>query len=134
MPGSEELLELDLPARPTYVAVARSVVTAAAAGLDGLDGDRLDDLRLAVSEACTSVVAAGDVERVTIRCRHDAVALEVSIEDTGAQTAAERFDGENALALQVLTALVDELLLDGDGNGNAMRLRLLFDAPADDPT
>src|ERR1700709_1821167 len=89
----EELIQLDLPAQPGYVAVARSVVTAAATGLEGLDAERLDDLRLAVSEACTSVVALGTVDRVVIRCRHDAATLEVSIEDDGPVSPRARLDG-----------------------------------------
>jgi anti-sigma regulatory factor (Ser/Thr protein kinase) len=123
----EELLQLDLPAQPGYVSIARSVVTSAAAGLHGLDDERLDDLRLAVSEACTSVVAAGNVERVVIRCRHDASTLEVSIEDVGPVTPAERLGDEDGLARLLLTALVDELVLDVDDAGNAIRLRLALE-------
>jgi anti-sigma regulatory factor (Ser/Thr protein kinase) len=128
MPVLEELLHLDLPAQPGYVAVARSVVTSAAAGLEGLDAERLDDLRLAVSEACTSVVALGTVDRVVIRCRHDESTLEVSIEDHGPISPRARLDGGNDLALQLLTALVDDLVLEGDENGNAIRLRLALHA------
>jgi anti-sigma regulatory factor (Ser/Thr protein kinase) len=132
MPDLEELLQLDLPAQPGYVAVARSVVTSAAAGLDGLDAERLDDLRLAVSEACTSVVALGMVDRVVIRCRHDADTLEVSIEDDGPVSPRERLDGGDDLALQLLTALVDDLVLDEGEGGNAIRLRLALSAPGTD--
>jgi anti-sigma regulatory factor (Ser/Thr protein kinase) len=135
MAGLTELLQLDLPARPAYVGIARSVVTAAAAGLDGLDGERLDDLRLAVSEACTAVVAGGDVDRVVVRCAHDDATLEVAIEDTGAGPAGQRLSDDDGLALHLLTALVDELVLDEGAEGNAIRLRLLLaptpsDAPA----
>jgi anti-sigma regulatory factor (Ser/Thr protein kinase) len=128
----EELIQLDLPAQPGYVAVARSVVTSAAAGLDGLDAERLDDLRLAVSEACTSVVAIGTVDRVVIRCRHDETTLEVSIEDNGSVSPRERLATGDDLALQLLTALVDDLELDEGPGGNAIRLRLALSAPGTD--
>ncbi len=128
MPVLEELLQLDLPAQPGYVAVARSVVTSAATGLDGLDAERLDDLRLAVSEACTSVVALGAVSRVLIRCRYDEHTLEVSIEDDGPVSPRERLTDGDDLALQLLTALVDDLELDEGPDGNAIRLRLTLDA------
>ena len=68
--ATEELVRLDIPALPAFVGVARSVVTTVATSVEGIDDDRLDDLRLAVSEACTNAVdgrEAGD-HRVVLRC------------------------------------------------------------------
>jgi anti-sigma regulatory factor (Ser/Thr protein kinase) len=123
MAGPQELVRLDLPARPTYVGIARSVVTSVAGGIDGLDDDRLDDLQLAVSEACTSAVSAGDVGRMTIRCTRDGSRLEVSIEDAGPTAAGVRLARDD-LARQLLTALVDDLVVEEGDRGNAVRLFL----------
>ncbi|MGD9797053.1 MAG: ATP-binding protein [Acidimicrobiia bacterium] len=127
MPGPEELLRLDLPADPAYVGVVRAVVTSVAGSIEGLSDDRLDDLRLAVSEACTSAVISGGVDRILVRCVHDPAALEVSIEDVGPTRASDRLAGED-FARQLLTALVDDLVIDEAEGGNVVRLRLTLDA------
>ncbi|MEO6628852.1 MAG: ATP-binding protein, partial [Aquihabitans sp.] len=53
-----EVIELLLPARPEVVSVARLVVGAAVAIDPEFDEERGDDLRLAVSEACTNAIQA----------------------------------------------------------------------------
>jgi anti-sigma regulatory factor (Ser/Thr protein kinase) len=123
MAGPQELVRLDLPARPTYVGIARSVITSVAGTLDGLEDDRLDDLQLAVSEVCTSVVASGDVDRMVIRCVRDGTRLEVAIEDVGPSPAGERLARDD-LARQLLVALVDDLVIEDGAGMNSVRLLL----------
>jgi anti-sigma regulatory factor (Ser/Thr protein kinase) len=53
-----EVVELEIPARPEFLALARLLVAAAVAGDPVFPEDRLDDLRLAVSEACTNAMEA----------------------------------------------------------------------------
>ena len=60
----------EVPAVPAYVGLTRTIVTNLAASLPGIDDDRLDDLRIAVSEACTSAIDAhepGDVSTIPSR-------------------------------------------------------------------
>jgi anti-sigma regulatory factor (Ser/Thr protein kinase) len=123
------MVRLDLPARPTYVGIARSVVTSVAGTLDGLDDDRLDDLQLAVSEACTSAVSSGEVDRMVVRCLRHGARLEVSIEDVG-PTPVEARLARDDLARQLLSALVDELVIEDAAGVNTVRLLLDLDAPA----
>src|SRR5438034_836752 len=82
-----ELVELEIPARPEFVALARLLVSAMASGHGGLADDRVDDLKLAVSEACTNAIEAHDAidtdERVIVRCYEVTEGLEVYIEDRG---------------------------------------------------
>ena len=63
---------LEIPARPEYVALARQVVAAAAAVEPTFRDERIDDLRIAVSEATTNAIEAhadlSSDERVVIRC------------------------------------------------------------------
>ena len=76
--------------------MARSVVTTVATSVEGIDDDRLDDLRLAVSEACTNAVDGRDAggHRVVLRCTLDDQHFEVRIEDAtdgfSAEAIAER--------------------------------------------
>jgi serine/threonine-protein kinase RsbW len=145
MDESDELVRLEIPARPLFVGVARSVVVAVASGVDGLDADRVEDLRLAVSEACTNAIEAhqaGQVDqRVVIRCLRSASSLEVSIEDSGSgfepgeagSGPMPEGDGpgqlppERGWGLQLIRALVDDVSFEHAGPGTAVRLRLDLD-------
>lgn len=120
----EELVCLDVPAQPAFVGVARSVITTVATAIEGLDDDRLDDLRLAVSEACTSAVEAGSKGRIVLRASQDGENLEVSIEGAGSGAPSGGADGEG-FGFQLLTALVDEVtFVDDPQGGTGVRLRM----------
>ena len=65
-------VQLEIPARVDYLVLARQVVAAAAAIEPRFRDERIDDLRVAVSEATTNAIEAhadlsGD-ERILIRC------------------------------------------------------------------
>src|SRR3546814_12225440 len=53
-----DLVDLEIPPRSDHLALVRLVVTAAAAVHGRLTDRRIDDLRLAVSEACAQPVDA----------------------------------------------------------------------------
>src|SRR2546423_5185180 len=78
---------MEIPARAEFVALARLVVSALASADARLPDDRVDDLKIAVSEACTNAIEAHDAiatnERVTVCCLADERHLEVRIEDHG---------------------------------------------------
>lgn len=86
-----ELVELDLPAKPEVVAVARLVVGALAAADPLFSEDRGADLRLAVSEACTNAIQAqrnrsnGTVvdEPINLRFELTPGCISVTVEDHG---------------------------------------------------
>ncbi len=135
--GAKELIRLDIPALPAFVGVARVVVSSVATTVDGIDDDRLEDLRIAVSEACTNAVEAslGDAvdQRVVLRCVLDGDALEVHIEDTArSQLPSEASSGGNGLdegaerdwGMQLIRALVDDVAFSdaSDGGGSSVRL------------
>ena len=132
------VIELEIPARAEFVALARLVVSALASADSGLADERIDDLKLAVSEACTNAIeahdAAGTDERVLVRCWADADALEVCVEDRGmgfdpAQlpdhppvTDPDRLKFERGLGIPLIRALVDEVEFSPTGDGTAVRL------------
>jgi serine/threonine-protein kinase RsbW len=142
MDDLDELVRLEIPARPVFVGVARSVVVAVASGVEGLDADRLEDLRLAVSEACTNAIEAHQADRidqrVVVRCRVSGTSLEVSIQDSGpgfepqevsplprlGEPGAEQLRAERGWGLQLIRALVDEVTFERSEPGTSVRLRL----------
>ena len=52
----DRVVELEIPARPEFVGIARMAVGALAGIRPGLAYERIDDLRIVVSEACTSAI------------------------------------------------------------------------------
>jgi serine/threonine-protein kinase RsbW len=123
MSASEELVRLDVPAQPSFVGVARSVIASVAHSFEGIDDDRLEDLRLAVSEACTSAVSVDGTDRMVLRCLRDDDNFEVRIEDSGRGLGSEGM-AANGYALQLLTALVDDVDFVDSPEGTAVRLRM----------
>jgi serine/threonine-protein kinase RsbW len=137
-----ELVRLELPALPAFVGVARSVVAAVASALDGIDEDRLEDLRVAVSEAVTNAVEAhrrdAVDDMVVVSCHRDGNDLHVVIEDGGSgfdvsdvpappgpdapPTASERGWG-----VQLIQALVDDVSFEQSGSGTRVDLVVRLD-------
>ncbi len=133
-----EVVELEIPARAEFVALARLVVSAIAASDSTLADERIDDLKLAVSEACTNAIEAHGAistdERVLLRCSADGGTVEVSIQDRGrgfdpAQlpdhppvTDPDRLKFERGLGIPLIRALVDEVEFSSSDQGTAVRL------------
>lgn len=129
---------IDLPARPEYLALARQVV-AAAAGLEPTFRDeRIEDLRLAVSEATTNAVEAhahlGSDERIKIRCNLADDRIEVQVVDQGGgfdpegvtgpppPEDPERLQWERGLGLPLMRQLADESEISSHDGGTTVRL------------
>lgn len=125
MPATDEpvLVELDLPARAEVVAVARMVVCSLAMEDPSFDEERVDDIRLAVSEACTNAIeahlSAADESPVHLACRLAPGQVEVSIRDYGGG-----FDPSQAT---VPADLTDPSRLDYEGGLGIPLIRLLAD-------
>ena len=135
-----DTVELEIPARAEFVALARLVVSSVALARRELADDRIDDLKLAVSEACTNAIeshAAIDVdERVTVRCEESDDRLDVLVEDRGAGfdpstlpehppvTDPERLNFERGLGIPLIRSLVDEVEFETSDAGTAVRLTI----------
>ena len=114
-PPRTDVVELSVPALAQYVAVVRAATAGLAARLD-LTLDRIEDLRIAVDEACTLLVHAPDSEAATeqaaerateqINCvfRLDDTALTVDVSGPRAE-----LPERTGYAWAVLSALVDSL-------------------------
>ena len=146
-PGVDSVIELEIPARAEYVGLVRLVVSSLATARRTLADDRIDDLKLAVSEACTNAIEAHadmDVdERVILRWSEADDRLQVQIDDRGPGfdpgqlpehppvTDPERLNFERGLGIPLIRTLVDEVAFDPSEWGMSVRL-VMFCGPADD--
>jgi serine/threonine-protein kinase RsbW len=131
-------VELEIPARPEYLSLARQVVAAAAALEPTFRDERIDDLRIAVSEATTNAIEAhadlAHADRIVIRCNLDDDRIEVEVVDQGAgfdqdgvvvvpdATAPDRLDYERGLGIPLMREFADEADITSDEEGTAVRL------------
>jgi serine/threonine-protein kinase RsbW len=132
-----QVVELEIPARAEFVALARLLVSAMASSDTLLPDDRIDDLKIAVSEACTNAIEAygvDSVERVLVRCHAHDNRLEVDVEDRAdgfdpsalpdhpPVTDPDRLKFERGLGIPLIRALVDEVEFSSSGGGTAVRI------------
>ena len=133
MSGAEVAIELGIPARAEYVALARLVVSSLASSRRDLADDRIDDLKVAVSEACTNAIEAhrssGTGDNVTVACIEYDDRLLVRISDQGAGfdpkslpehppvTDPERLNFERGLGIPLIRTLVDDVEIDSGSEG-----------------
>jgi anti-sigma regulatory factor (Ser/Thr protein kinase) len=107
-------VELRFPPTPGHVRTAR-LVAAAVARRAGLDGVRLDELRLAVGEACARAVRrcqrSDCTEPVLLTVNDAGPGLMVEVLDD-----APTLERDEPLVLALLGGLVDQLEV-GDGTG-----------------
>jgi serine/threonine-protein kinase RsbW len=135
-----EAVRLEIPARPEFVALARLVVSSLASSRRELAEERIDDLKLAVSEACTNAIEAHDAvetsERVVIRCTEGDDRIEVMVDDRGEGfdldtlrehppvTDPERLHFERGLGIPLIRTLVDEVEFSPSDSGTSVRMTL----------
>ena len=118
------LVELELPARPEAIVIARLVVAALARDEAGFDDERTADVRLAVSEATTNAIEAqierGEPRPIQIRfwSRPDAIRVDVrdhgggfvedELEHAADLRAVGRLSIEGGLGVPLIRLLADE--------------------------
>jgi serine/threonine-protein kinase RsbW len=126
-------VELDIPPRSAYVAVVRLAI-ASLARAAGMEEDAVDDLKIAVSEACTNAVLAhdeaGSQEPVSVRWSAEPTRVIVEVGDRGAAYDSEQrledsqgFSNRSAMSVALLSSLADEIAMEHrDGGGTWARL------------
>lgn len=142
-------VRLEIPARPEYLGLARQVVAAAAAVEPRFGDERIDDLRVAVSEATTNAIEAhADLdrdERIVIRCNLDDDRIEVEVVDRGSGFDPGGVEGmpepedparlhrEHGLGLPLIRVLADEAQISSGETGTAVRLVVYRTPPVEPP-
>jgi anti-sigma regulatory factor (Ser/Thr protein kinase) len=136
-----QIVELEIPARADFLDVARMVVTTAASIEPTFPDERISDLRLVVSEACTNAIEASrssmsgrSDERITLRCDLAEDRVEVEVEDQGggfdlddlsempSVTDPARLDHERGLGITLMREVADETEFRASEGGTAVRL------------
>jgi serine/threonine-protein kinase RsbW len=117
VPASAAGVELEIPSGSAYVGVAR-LALASLARKAGLNEEAIDDLRIAVSEACTNAVLsneqAGTDQPIGIDWREEDDHVIVEIHDRGAAfdpTSLDLSDTQGmrlSMSIALLKSLVDE--------------------------
>jgi serine/threonine-protein kinase RsbW len=133
-----ETIDLRIPPRPEYISVAR-LTAAAVAARQAFTYDEIEDLKVAVSEACNVLMGSqrGSGDPIVLHFVEEADALNIRIETQGSgagsrvvfpdlRSPGRRSDtaaDPRALGVFLMQCLVDEVRrIDGDG-GIALRLR-----------
>lgn len=143
-----QVVELEIPARAEFLAVARLVVVAAASIEPSFTEERIDNLRLAVSEACANAINAqakvGVDDQVKIRCDLTDDRIEVEVVDQGPgfdpdslfvlpePTDPARLEFEHGLGIPLMRTLTDETEITTSPAGTAVRL-VVYSAPSLSP-
>jgi serine/threonine-protein kinase RsbW len=140
------VVELAIPARPAYLSLVRLVVDAAVDSLaPGLSASRLDDLKIAVTEACANAIEAHEAiiteGPVVVRCIIDEQQVTVEVVDHGrgfdpnrvetlpAATDPRRLRHESGLGIPLMRTLTDAMSFTPAADGTTVTLTV-FRPPA----
>jgi serine/threonine-protein kinase RsbW len=127
---AQSRLRLVLPARAENVALVRHTI-AAAAEERGLPRHIVEDMRLAVTEACTNVVrhAYSDEGEMAVDVELSGPGMRVVVEDQGRGIDAGTDSGGPGLGLPLIAALVSELQIErGRERGSRLSMRFAIGA------
>ena len=126
-------VELDIPPRSAYVAVVRLAI-ASLARATGMEEEAVDDLRIAVSEACTNAVLAhdeaGSDEPVSVMWSAEPTRVIVEVGDRAAASDSDQelddsqgFSTRKALSIALLRSLADAIQIEPrEGGGTWARM------------
>lgn len=115
-----------VPAKPDYVRLLRAVTAGLAARLE-FTYDRIEDLRLAISEACATLLAIPwEAEMLVLRLSATDSRV-IAVVCTDADPGPEGWppvDPERTLAWRVLSGLTDSAAFEVGEEGPAVRLEM----------
>jgi anti-sigma regulatory factor (Ser/Thr protein kinase) len=128
-------VDLEIPPGSAYVAVVRLVIAALARGA-GLEEEAVEELKIALSEACTNAVLVHEEasldEPVSVRWIEEPERVLVEVADRGpapdASDPANEFDSQGFSSRMVMSRVLLEALIDGcefvprSGGGTITRL------------
>jgi serine/threonine-protein kinase RsbW len=135
LPGT---IVLEIPARADFVSFVRVVIAAAAELEPNLSNERIEDLKLAVSEATTNAIDAqnrgtSDARiRVEVRLADDEVTVLIHDEGPGFEPEdipmlpepdhPDRLLHESGLGVHLMRLLADDASITTDGHGTDVKL------------
>lgn len=119
---TNDLITVSVPPEAASVQVLRAVTASVAARLR-MPFDGIEDLRLAVDEACAWLLSPRqEATSMTLQLRPMTDRLEAVVSIDAAGRTWPPSDPEQSLSWRVLSALVDTLSLEADASGPSIRL------------
>jgi serine/threonine-protein kinase RsbW len=125
--SDDDVVLLAVPASGAYLGVLRTATAGLAARLQ-FTLDEIEDLRIAVDEACAMLLAVASEkpmlgDTVELSCRFTVTDQTLTVETTvPIGTPEERLPAGESFAWQVLSALADEVSASVDGHQASIRL------------
>lgn len=126
-----DVLKFFVPGKPEYVSTVRMMISSLA-NAAGFDVEAIEDMKVAVSEACTNVVCHGltAADSYEVFCEVADEKLRITVRDTGEGCDMERYQcpdlncpKEGGLGLFIIRALMDEVIIDSElGKGTQIQM------------
>lgn len=130
----ERLIELEIPRKADYVVIAR-LISGALSRMTELDYEAIDDIKLAVSESCTTLIKspAGDSsEAISLSFTLAEHEIGISIQDksfmpsgspAGKSAGTESEDEEEQMRISLIASLVDDVSYESSDDLRRILLR-----------
>ena len=111
MMNNNDLIRLSFPVNPAYVSSARLTASSIANRIS-FDIDEIEDIKTAVSEACTYIIKrsagfTGSNFEICFIPGHDEMTVEIVAQDVGESD----LNNDDEMSLMMIKALVDELTI-----------------------
>lgn len=131
-------VDLEFPAQMEYVSLVRLVVSGAAQLHPRLSSERIEDLRVAVSEATTNAIrsheASGSTAQISVNCKVGEDRIEAIICDHGQgfdleslpplpePDSPDRLRHESGMGLRLMRMLADDIEIEPSKSGTCVRI------------
>ena len=116
------VVEIRIPARAEWVAVARLAVAAVGSRFD-LSVEDIEDLKLAVAEACTICIRrTRDRDQVELVCRAAPDRLHITVRNATGGNHLTVADPDDTLALVIVESLMEDVSLRTDGGSTIVEM------------
>jgi serine/threonine-protein kinase RsbW len=126
-----DTLKISVPGNARYVSTVRLAVSSMA-NQAGFDIEAIEDIKVAVSEACTNIITHGDIGELAynVTCAIDTDKLEIAVEDDGVGYDIEKYKEPNlnepkegGLGVFIIRALMDDVVVNSKrGSGTSIRM------------
>ncbi|MGL6105695.1 anti-sigma B factor RsbW [Romboutsia sp.] len=116
-----ETIKMEIPATPDYVSIIR-LTTSGIANKVGFSIEDIEDMKVAVSEACTNAIKHSNDNKVSVIYNLIENGLEIEIKDNGKGYDIASIEApdlanpkENGLGLFIIQTLMDEVNMESRG-------------------
>ncbi len=124
-----DTIKMEISTNPDYVGIIR-LATSGVANKVGFSVDEIEDIKVAVSEACTNAIRHSEVNYFSIEFKLLQNGLCIEIKDQGKGYDIDSIEAvdlsnpkEGGLGIYIIKTLMDEVEIDsGDGKGTIIKM------------